>query len=179
MTFPQHDSRGRRRKRGGLMLSLNLLLHSHPLRVLKLQLRPPRIWKPEPDEPVTSALHGWSSQTLGPWQQPPSSVPSWRACRVRMRECLLSLSSSHWGAEVATVTLPSPAGSLPPNLQKYITNSQSGPCASPALPFPSPEGWSIWVTLPWPGQLQAWASVIRCFLSELKHSLYVAMLICL
>lgn len=75
--------------------SFNLLPHHPPLRVQKLQLRPPRTWKPELEEPVISALRSWISQTPGQWRLQPFSMPSWRSCRARVRECSLDLSASH------------------------------------------------------------------------------------
>uniref|UniRef100_A0A5F8HIJ8 Triokinase/FMN cyclase n=1 Tax=Monodelphis domestica TaxID=13616 RepID=A0A5F8HIJ8_MONDO len=65
-------------------------------RAPRLRRKPPRPWKPEPGEPVTSARPDWSSRTQGPWPPPPCSGPSWRPCRARPRE-------------------PPPVGPLPPH----------------------------------------------------------------
>lgn len=96
-------------------MSFNLLSCSHPLRVQKLQLRPPRTWKLEPDEPVTSALRGWISRTPGQWQLRPSSAPSWRPCRARLCERLLGLGSSLTTVQRWLLSLP-PVFQLLPSL---------------------------------------------------------------
>lgn len=109
------------RRPGGL--SLNLLPHPHPLRVQKPQPRPPRTWKLELEEPVTSVLHGWISQTPGQWRPQPFSVPSWRSCRARARGCLpgpqcLPLLCTWPSSLLLSVTLPRPSG--PSRVQQGI-----------------------------------------------------------
>lgn len=90
-----------------------------PARARKLQPRPPGTWRPELEEPVTSARHGWTSRTPGQWQPQPFSAPSWTSCRARAPDCSLGLRASHGGgAEAATamsfclpaVTLPGLSG---------------------------------------------------------------------
>lgn len=123
-------------------------------RVQRPRPRPPRTWKLELEEPVTSVLQGWTSQTPGQWQPQPFSAPSWRPCRARVCECLpgpqgpsLLCRGGHCHLCLPAAPRPSPLGPVLSSAGNILPGSgttpllklqaQSGSRATSALPFPS------------------------------------------
>ncbi|XP_042814738.1 triokinase/FMN cyclase isoform X3 [Panthera tigris] len=84
----------------------HVLTKAVQVRVRRLRPRPPRLWKREPGEPVTSALRGWISRTLGQWPRPPFSGPSWRPCSTRVCERLLGLCAPLTAAQRWPLAVP-------------------------------------------------------------------------